>query len=196
MATLNTAHQINVYASLPLNLMPGGVPDVHPDNWAWIHCLALPLQTLDMLQFCQSPYKWIHYIIGVVIGTQGVLCTSPDSPEAVDHNAVLPTRSVQLYYHTSNKEKQRMFPVDPSFLHTPTTPNTNFTPQRDEFYCNVAERDGEQCVLTSAETKHCNAVHLLPQSRGDMVCYTLFIINLSLLTISIIVVYFNIYSLL
>jgi hypothetical protein len=176
--TLDTAHQINVYASLPLNLTPGGDPDVHPDNWLWIHCLALPLQTLDMLQFCQSPYKWIHYIIGVVIGAQGILCTSPDSPEAMDYNAVLPTRSVQLYYHTSNKEKQRMFPVVSGFSHThlTSTVSTNSTSQKDEFYSNVAKRDGEQCVLTSAEARYCNAIHLLPQSRGDMVCYPLLLL--------------------
>ena len=169
--TLDTAHQINVYASLPLNLTPGGDPDVHPDNWLWIHCLALPLQTLDMLQFCQSPYKWIHYIIGVVIGAQGILCTSPETPEAMDYNAVLPTRSVQLYYHTSNKEKQRMFPIVPGFSHThiTSTVSTNSTSQKDEFYSNVAKRDREQCVLTSAEARYCNAIHLLPQSRGDMV---------------------------
>jgi hypothetical protein len=175
--TASAVPQINVYTSLHLTVALGSDLDVHPDNWCWIHCLALPLKSLDTFQFSQRPYKWIHYIIGIVMGTQGVLCTSPDLPNVVDYNAVLPTKSIELYYHTSIKEKQRMLPIDSHILHTHITSSVS-TCQRAGFHSNVAEWDGEQCVLTRAEAMDCDAVHLLPHGKGDMVCYLLLLLSI------------------
>ncbi|KAF8222620.1 hypothetical protein L208DRAFT_1522561, partial [Tricholoma matsutake] len=84
-------------------------PDLNfdPSNWHWVHCLT----------FLQRLYKWIHYAIRVIIGVEGNLLTSPDLPKVVNYNASLPTKSAILYYHTSNEEWQRMFPVDPNIGH-------------------------------------------------------------------------------
>jgi hypothetical protein len=96
--------QINVYASLPLTVATSGDLDLNPNNWCWVHCLTFSLGTLNALHSSQKSYKWICYAIGVVIGAEGALCTSPALPIAVDYNAALPTQSINLYYHTSNKE--------------------------------------------------------------------------------------------
>src|SRR6266567_8591013 len=116
------APHINVHALLPLAVELGADLNLHPDNWCWVHCLTLPLEKLNALQFSQAPYKWIRYAIGVVIGAQGILSLDLDSPDDVDYNfADLPAESADLYYHTSNEEKRRMFPVDPDTVRTSIT---------------------------------------------------------------------------
>jgi len=112
---MDVAHpQIDVYASLPLAVELGANLNVDPSNWHWVHCLTIPLETLNALQFLRRSYKWIRYTIGIVVGAEGNLSSSPDLPNAVtDYNAALPAESAPLFYHTSDEEKRRMFPVDP-----------------------------------------------------------------------------------
>jgi hypothetical protein len=169
MATASSS-QINVHTSLPLTVAPGGDLDVNPNNWCWIHCLTIPLETLNTLHPSQKSYKWIRYAIGVVIGAEGALCTSSDLPIAMDYDAALPTQSINLYYHTSNEERQKMFPVDSNIRHTHTTSSV-LTDGRALFNDMVAERDRGQCVLTGMGERYCNAIHLLAYSKGDEVCY-------------------------
>jgi hypothetical protein len=172
-----TTPQINVHTSLPLTVAPGGDLNVDSINWCWVHCLTLPLETLNTLHFSQRSYKWICYIIGVVIGAEGALCISPDLPITVDYNAALPIQSINLYYHISNEKRQRMLPVDPDIGHTDRTSTSSssmLTDGRLQFYDKVAERDRGQCILTGAEALFCRAVHLLAHSKGDEVCYSYF----------------------
>ena len=82
--------EIQVYASFPRAVVAGPDLNVNPSNYA--------------LQFSQRPYKWICYTIGGVVGAEGDLSTSPDSPDVVNYNAGLPTKSTILYYHTSDME--------------------------------------------------------------------------------------------
>jgi hypothetical protein len=42
------SHLIDAYAPLPLTV--AGL-EVDPANWRWVHCLTLPLNTLNTLQF-------------------------------------------------------------------------------------------------------------------------------------------------
>ncbi|KAF8970114.1 hypothetical protein BDZ97DRAFT_1754124 [Flammula alnicola] len=142
--------------------------EVEPTNWRWIHCLTLPLEKLHALQFSQKPYKWIRYAIGVVVGAEGDLSTSSDSPNAVDYDAaILPADSADLYYHISNEGKRRIFPVDPQIVRTSITSSSVHTPRRDDFREEVSERDGKRCILTGFRDMYCDAVHLLAHSQGD-----------------------------
>lgn len=63
-----------------------------------------------------------------------------------------------------------MFPVSPGVGRTNIT-SSNTTSRRAQFRDDVAERDGRTCVLTGLETGFCDAVHLVPHSKGDRVCY-------------------------
>ncbi|KAF8886439.1 hypothetical protein CPB84DRAFT_1837807 [Gymnopilus junonius] len=161
-----TSPRIDVYAQLPLNisLEPDVNIDVDPRNWRWIHCLTFPIPSLDSLQFTPRPYKWIRYAIGAVIGAQGFLSTRQELVEAVNYNAALPDASIKLYYHVSNEEKRRMFPLDPHILRTDITSSVH-TPRREHFSNQVAERDGGTCVWSGSEL--CDAVHLLSHSKGN-----------------------------
>jgi hypothetical protein len=163
--------QINVYASLPLTVVFDADLEIDPTNWRWVHCLSLPLETLNALHFSQKPYRWIRYAIGVVVGAEGVLSTSSDSVNAVEDNAIPPAKFADLYYHTSNQERPKMFPIDP---HGRTCITSSVqTTRREHFRDQVAERDGN-CVLTGLEERSSDAVHLLSHSKGDTVFYSYF----------------------
>lgn len=159
--------EIQVYASFPRAIVRGAALNVNPANWHWVHCLALPLETLNALRFSHRPYKWIRYVIGVV-GAEGDLSSSRDSPSVVDYNAVILAESAVLYYHTSDEEMRRMFPVNANIAHTTIT-SSCATTRRAQFHNDVAERDGKTCVVSGRTERFCDAVHLLAHSKGDEV---------------------------
>lgn len=169
-----TAHgKIKVYASFPHLIASGTNPSFDPSNWHWVHCLTFPMERLNELQFSPRPYKWIRYAIGVVVGAHGDLSSSSNRLNIVDYNASLPTesQSISLYYHTSDDERQIMFPIDPNIGCTNVTSSTATT-RRAQFCSDVAMRDGKQCVFTGLQELFCDAVHLLGHSKGDSLCYT------------------------
>ncbi|SRR6266702_771176 len=169
-----TAPRINVYASLPQNVVLGAGHSLRRTNWRWVHCLSLSLEELNTLRLSQRPYKWIRYATGVVVGAEGFLSTSCDSHDVVDYEAAsLLAESADLYYHTSEGERQRVFPVDPHILRTQITSSVPTT-RREAFRDEVAERDGGRCVLTEADAVDCDAVHLLAHSKDDKVSYSCF----------------------
>lgn len=160
--------EIQVYASFPYVMALGADLNVDADNWHWVLCIALPLETLDRLHFSPRLYKWIRYAIGSIVGAEGDLSFSPDSLDIVDYNACLPTESATLYYHTSDDEKRRMFPLDPNLARTSVT-SSAATTGRAQFRSDVTKRDGNKCVLTGTIGLVCDAVHLLAHSKADSV---------------------------
>ena len=162
---------INVYAQLPL-VVDSGKIDLSTSNWPWVHCLTLPLETFNALHLSRRPYRWILFAIGVVIGARGELSAGANSNLDLDFIGPL-TESADLYYHISNEEKGRMFPVDPDVGRTHDTSSVYVAPGVP-FRDRVAERDVRQCVVGSMKEWHCVAVHLLPHSKGDEVCYSYF----------------------
>jgi hypothetical protein len=167
------APQINVYASLPQNVILDTGQSLRRTDWCWVHCLSLPLEELIVLRLSHRPYKWIRYAIGVVVGAEGALSTSRDPHDIVDYDtASLLAGSADLYYHTSEEERERVFPIDPHILRTHTTSSP--TTRRETFIGNVAERDKERCVLTGTCAVVCDAAHLVPNNKGDKVHYSRF----------------------
>jgi hypothetical protein len=170
--------QITVYASLPRIVANGADIDLHPVNWEWVPCLTLPVMRLNALRLSRRPYKWIRYAIGVVIGAHGTLSTQSDltaplnEVQVVDYNAELPTNSTDLYYHTSDEERRRMFPLDPSMVRTQITSSAT-SQGRGAFREMVAARDGQRCIWTGLRARFCDAVHLVSYSKIDQVCYFL-----------------------
>ncbi len=139
----NARPQTQVHASFPYTVALGVDLNVDPSNWRWVHCLTVPLETLNTLQFSQRPYKWIRYAIGVVVGAEVDLSSSSDSLNVVDYNAGLPAESAFLYYHTNSEEKQRMFPTDPNIGRTNVTDSDSVaTTRRVRFREDIIERDG------------------------------------------------------
>ncbi|TDL30151.1 hypothetical protein BD410DRAFT_780691 [Rickenella mellea] len=157
---------IQVYASFPCVMAPGADLNLHAGNWYWVHCLTFPLETLNELRISPRPYKWIRYAMGVVVGAEGELSSSSDQLTVLDYTACLPAESHNLYYHTSDAEKRRMFPVDPKMARTGVT-SSAATARRNNFRTDTAHRDGDRCVLSGTRAMSCDAVHLLAHSKGD-----------------------------
>ena len=168
--TANT--EVKVYASFPRVVALGADLNLDADNWHWVLCLTLPLEILNVLHFSPRPYKWIRYAVGIVVGAEGHLSSNSEFLKIVDYNAGLPTKSTVLYYYTDDDERQRMSPVDPKTVRTKVTSSiTTFRSSR--FRSDLADRDGNRCVLTEMDALSCDAVHLLPKSKGDTVCLLL-----------------------
>jgi hypothetical protein len=161
---------ISVRSQFPKIVVPDTELDLDPTNWEWKECLTFPVSELNDLRFSSKPYKWMRYATGIVVGTHGELCAEPDllNPIPIDYDAGLSAISINLYYHTTDQEKRRMFPIDP-ILANPRTVTTSWTTfRRANFYEDVKERDGS-CVVTEEIPRDCDAAHLLPHSKGDTV---------------------------
>ena len=115
------------------------------------------------MQFARNKYKWIRYATSVIVGAQGVLSTTQDSPDHVIHNNDLPSASIDIYYHTSDDERNRMYPINPLMERTTVT-SSDVATRKNEFCHLVRARDG-LCVLTRMDTD--DAVHLVQHSKGD-----------------------------
>jgi len=184
--------EIRVYAMFPRKVILDADLDLDPSNWRWIHCLTLPVQKLNALQFSQRPYKWIRYATGVVVGAEGDLSSSPHFLNVVDYNANLPAESAILYYQTSDEEKRRMFPADPNMGREQVTSSVSSI-RRAQFAGEVASRDGNVCVLTGAFHPVCDAAHLVAHSKGDTVCCS-YSFYMSSLTAAMVAVHFDLYT--
>lgn len=162
---------IRIYAQFPKELIPNTDLNLDPTNWVWAECLAFPIHKLNDLRFLSKPYKWIRYTTGVVVGAHGHLCAHHDiSAVHIDYNSTLlaTSESMDLYYHTTNEEKHRMFPLDPSITKTRVVTSTGVSTRRTTFCEDVELRD-LSCVVTGASAEACDAAHILPHVKGDQV---------------------------
>jgi len=161
---------ISVHAQFPKNVMPNTEHDLNPTNWEWKKFLAFPVSRLNDLRFSLKLYKWIRYATGVVIGAQGELCIERNSPNPtpIDYNSELSAVSIDLFYHTTDREKRRMFPIDPRLGDTRTVTSSWTSTRREDFRESVEGRD-RSCVVTGDPAYICDAAHLLPHSKGDTV---------------------------
>ena len=113
----------------------------------------------------------MRYTIGAVVGAEGHLCHSIDPLDIVGYDAGLPTESIELYYHPSDEERRRMFPVDFDDDRRTSLGSSSPSTRMEQFATDVGERDGHRCVLTGAPEFLCDAVHLLAHNKGDEVCH-------------------------
>ncbi|KAI0289830.1 hypothetical protein BC826DRAFT_970734 [Russula brevipes] len=160
--------------TFPKDVVPHLEVNLGTSNWEWEECLAFPVSKLSNLQFSSKPYKWIRYAIGVVVGARGDLCTERDLPNPIpiDYNSVLSSTSIDLYYHTTDQEKRRMFPIGLRLNNTSTVTSSTVSTRRERFCQDVEERDGA-CVVTGGPASICQAAHILPHSIGDTYIETL-----------------------
>ncbi|TFY63086.1 hypothetical protein EVG20_g6467 [Dentipellis fragilis] len=113
-----------------------------PNDWKWTRTLAFPLDDLAKLKLSPTPFKWIRYATGVVVGAQGDLSHQRDSVALVNYDDPLPGESLELYYHVSDEKKLHMFPLDPLLANSRTaTPSAKSTRQAN-FGGEVMQRDG------------------------------------------------------
>ena len=162
---------ISVYAQFPQNVVLDTEHDLNPANWEWEKCLTFPVSELNNLRFSLKPYKWIRFATGIVMGAHGELCIERDSPHPVpiEYDSGLSAVSIDLYYHTSDQEKRRMFPIDPKLADIGTVTSSRTSTRRVNFRAVVQSRD-RGCVVTGHPPKFCDAAHLIPHRKGSTVC--------------------------
>ena len=123
------------------------------------------------LPFLHKPYKWIKYCTGTALGTTGDFSTASSRfDDSFDYDDTLPTvQSQDLYFHTTDAEKSRIFPVDPSMVKKPGVSTSDATSaRRAEFADDVQRRDGNRCIVTGVQS-YCEAAHLIGHGKGNAV---------------------------
>ena len=191
---------IQVYAPFPQPKSPG-IIETDAVDWRWIHCLTIPLESYHHFQWSGKPFKWIHFVIGVVIGVvigaQGHLSLTPDALVPVNYDDGLPIGplDLDLYYHVDADERTRMFPTDPHLQNTKSKTNTSRSDRWHGFPEEIRQRDRSRCVVSDAPEVLCEAAHLLAHSKNE-VCILAPLPpfpSLSSLTIATVTVYTNLY---
>ncbi|KAF9498838.1 hypothetical protein BDN71DRAFT_1442797 [Pleurotus eryngii] len=157
--------EIVVYASFPNEIHSKAV-NLDPSNWTWSPCIQISADRV--LHFSSRPYAWLRYAIGAIVGAHGHLAiTNTQSYTPVDYLAPsIPLDVLALYYHLDDKEKLRMFPIDPGFLHERITSSV-LTARRAGFREDVLRRDGNLCVVSQVPGSYCDAAHLSAHAKGD-----------------------------
>jgi hypothetical protein len=102
----------------------------------------------------------------------GELTTERDSPNPVtmdcDSGISGVSIDLDLYYHTADQEKRRIFPIDGKIADSRTVTSSLTSTRRGDFHEDVVERD--ECCVVKGDFEYCDAAHLLPHSKGDRVC--------------------------
>ena len=162
---------ISVYAQFPQDVVPNAEHNFDSTNWEWEKCLTgtFPVSELDDLGFSLKPYRWIRFATGIVMGVHGELCVERDfNSTPIDYDSGLSAVSIDLFYHTTDEEKRRMFPIDPKLADSRTITSSGTSTRRADLRDDVEHRD-ESCVVTGGPSAICKAAHLLPHSKGDTV---------------------------
>jgi hypothetical protein len=83
---------IRVYAQFVSNPPPNGDEEqrgwLDSSNWKWTNCLTFPVENLNT--FSRSPYKWIRYATGIVVGAHGHLFPQQDSATPIVYDTPFP----------------------------------------------------------------------------------------------------------
>ncbi|KAI0256171.1 hypothetical protein BJV78DRAFT_1169751 [Lactifluus subvellereus] len=125
-----------------------------------VHFLTIPDSDVQRLSI--HPFKWLRYVMFCVCGARGHLSATPDSPSAsVDYEAT--ELADALYYYSPS---ENCIFVDHEGLNDQIT-TTSRTARRYNFREEVIRRDGSSCVITQRPEDECDAVHLIPRSKGD-----------------------------
>ncbi|KAI0256175.1 hypothetical protein BJV78DRAFT_1169769, partial [Lactifluus subvellereus] len=125
-----------------------------------VHFLSLPDSDVQRLSI--HPFKWLRYVMFTICGARGHLSTTPDNPSAsVDYES---TELADVIYYYSPSENCIF--VDHEGLNDQIT-STSRTARRYNFREEVIRRDGSSCVITQRPEDECDAVHLIPWSKGD-----------------------------
>ncbi|KAI9509588.1 hypothetical protein F5148DRAFT_1186323 [Russula earlei] len=122
--------------------------------------LSIPHSDIERLSL--FPFPWIRYVMYAICGARGDLFKTPDGPKVDYHKTAIPDGEHGYYY----KPLGDCAFVDFQGLNDIVTVTAR-TQRSSDFRKKIIERDGPACVVTEADEGHCDAVHLIPRSKGD-----------------------------
>ncbi|KAH7886545.1 hypothetical protein F5I97DRAFT_1004534 [Phlebopus sp. FC_14] len=131
----------------------------------WIHALQIPYS--DIHRLCLRPLKWLRFVAFTISGAHGDLSETQDGhPVNYDNTSDL----ADTYYYITTEQFHL---VDYNALNDRVT-SSGLTPGRAGFRDNILNRDGS-CVITRADSRICDAAHIIPRYKGDE--YITFVVN-------------------
>ncbi|KAI9566897.1 hypothetical protein HD554DRAFT_2329523 [Boletus coccyginus] len=123
----------------------------------------LSIPNSDVRRLSKRPFKWLRFVMFSICGARGDLSATPDGPPVDYDSESDKTSFFDAYYY--NPSGNCIF-VDYAGLNDKVTSSSQ-TPRRSDFRDDVGRRDGGVCVITGAAGEHCEAAHLIPESKGD-----------------------------
>jgi hypothetical protein len=134
-----------------------------------------------ILTLHHRPLKWLRYLGSVIHGREGVLGTTREGMEIEDYSAIDVDSLLSDYFYYSLDERGRVannFSNPASGAHQLANLQRKDTPRISDdsepvsshatFESGIAARD-QTCVVTGMSREGCNAVHIIPHTKGDNV---------------------------
>ena len=144
----------------------------------------------DTIRLAIHPFKWLRFIMFCICGVRGELHAMSDD-SIVDYTSTTmadyvywynPQGKVSFFLYiklfTMNTSLETCIFVDYHGRDEKITTTTQ-TPCHYAFRDNALERDGPFCVITKVPTDICDAVHLVPKSKGDDVRFMIILCDSS-----------------
>lgn len=125
--------------------------------------LLLRIPVTDVSQYSVRPLKWLRYVTGAILGTEGSLESLDETGQNFDLEDEQSPRRNLLFIPTLPIRL-----IDSHGLDHLTSSQVT-TESRDDFQDEVYGRD-ESCVITGQTVDVCEAAYLIPHSKGSQVC--------------------------
>ncbi|KAF8427180.1 hypothetical protein L210DRAFT_546350 [Boletus edulis BED1] len=125
----------------------------------WIHALSIPRRDIERLTL--RPLKWLRFATFTVCGAKGHLSTTKGG-QTVDYENVSFENLTDRYYYTPDNNVYHLVDYE-AFNDTCTS--SAATPRSYDFRERVCTRD-DKCVITMRDRVYCDAVHIIPRSKG------------------------------
>ncbi|KAH9965207.1 hypothetical protein BC827DRAFT_1382322 [Russula dissimulans] len=129
-------------------------------NGVQISFLSIPRSDIERLAI--FPFRWIRYVMFTICGARGDLSATPEGTP-VDYDRTEFADDENTYYYLPSENCAFVDHLGSNDRYT----STAHTPRRHNFRDDVIRRDGDACVVTQATQAVCDAVHLIPWSKGD-----------------------------
>ena len=133
----------------------------------------------DIERLAVSPFQWLRYVMFAICGARGDLTKTPNG-SAVDYKNTEIAENTYYYrpssklsfvceiaVHSVSTSPGRCAFVDHRGLNDRITTTEGGTASRGGLRRDIIKRDGRACVITQAGEGDCDAVHLIPHSKGD-----------------------------
>ncbi|KAI0284833.1 hypothetical protein BC826DRAFT_919135 [Russula brevipes] len=130
---------------------------------ASIPILSIPRSDVERL--AAFPFRWLRYVMFTICGARGDICTINGPVTPVDYDETEITGDANTYHYLLFPLEACAF-IDSEGLIDRMTATVR-TARLHRFRDNIIQRDGPACVVSHMRKEVCDAVHLIPRSKGD-----------------------------
>ncbi|KAI0289867.1 hypothetical protein BC826DRAFT_1106805 [Russula brevipes] len=128
-----------------------------------IPILSIPRSDVERL--AAFPFRWLRYVMFTICGARGDICTVNGPVTPVDYDETEIADDTNTYHYLLFPLEACAF-IDSEGLNGRMTATVG-TAGLHRFRENIIQRDGPACVVSHMRKEVCDAVHLIPRSKGD-----------------------------